>query len=262
MSKLGALFQNIKVVAEEKPRNGGGPRKEWNPPAGLTIRVWKDGSVFPSQELVDKFDLAYRNKATDAELAALKEAGKLPVVGHGFDIVDSSDFAGTFATPTRLLVISPARKDAGKVDIFDSVSFKEDGTPIASVMDQGSTTFGKKFLIPKIEEIYEVIFAKSATAKTGESGALEPTPAVEGVDYVDLVLIGQEGEISSSPQPWTLPDGKVIAYFPKIMTKGDNKGQMTVARRENPKMYVLYPKQLLLEEEQAPKEVAPVASAQ
>lgn len=279
MLKL-AFLQNIQVVAEEaKPRKaGGGSRKEWNPTSGLVIRVWKDGSIFPSQELVDKFDLGYRKQLPEDELAALKESNRKPDMGNGFDVADSQDFP-TFKTPQRLLIISPVAKTEGKVDLFGSVAYRkvdeEDGKagePLISVMDQGTTTFGKDFLIPAIEEIYGITFFKPAIparpaveAKPAEGDqpevkgkdATPEVPEVPGVEYVDLVLIGQDGTEES--EPWTLEKGKEVAFLPKRVSRGEKRGDMTVVRRENPRMYVLYPKQLLESEVgDAPPQGTPV----
>lgn len=273
MSRLGFL-QNIAVVAQEEPAKrpgGGGVRKEWNPPTGLVLRIWASGAVYPSQELVDTFDLEYKNALTTEQEEAIK-AGTMekPNMGFGFDIADSAEFGFINVGGNRCLIISPVRKDdeAGRVDLFNTTRFNEDGTPKLSVMDQGLVTFGKDFLIPKIEEIYKIIFAQPAQpaveakpavpAETDSEGkviksarpaveAREAIPAVEGVEYLDMVFVGQAGEGST---PWTLPTNKPIAYFPKVQSKGESKGQLTVARRENPQMYVLIPK-IWLDEEKA-----------
>lgn len=257
MSKL-AFLQNITVVADEQPRRVGVSKKEWNPPTGHVIRIWKDGSVFPSEQLVKDFELEYRKRPSEEELDALKAESKpRPFPGNGFDVADSQDFPIFQTGGNRLLIISVAEKDAGRVDMFNTVNCEEDGTPKISVMDQGNTTFGKDFLIPKIEEIYGLTFAKAAipakpaveakpatdTEKEVKAQpAIPEVPAVEGLEYVDMVLMGKEGEHSEA---WALPEGKSVAFFPKIMTKGEGKGQKTTARRENPRMFVFYPKTLL-----------------
>jgi hypothetical protein len=271
MSKLGFL-KNVVVAAQEQPKpgrnGGGGVKKEWNPASGLVIRLWKDGSVFPSQELVDFFQLEYSNALTEEQLAEIKEGlAEKPFRGNGFDVIDSRDFPAFNLGDQRVLIIAPAEKDLPKVDLFSSVGYNEDGTPKVTVMDQGAVTFGKDFLIPRIEEIYGIVFAKAAipaveareaipeetdaegkvikSAKPAREARPE-VPAVEGVEYVDLVFVGQEGEVVATPTPWVTP--KPIAFFPKTFARGEKKGESTVERRENPQMYVLYPKQLLEED--------------
>lgn len=230
MSKL-AFLQNIQVVADERPvRRAGGSRKEWNPTEGLAIRLWKNGEVYPSQELVDTFELEYKNRLTDEEVAAIK-AGTMtkPFPGNGFDVVDTMDFP-SFQSPTRLLVIAPVPKDVLKVDLFGTVGYNETMAPLISVLDQGAATFGKEFLIPSIQEIYGIEL-------TDEN------------PYVDLVLVGKNGP--EKPEPFRMPAGKEIAFFPKKVARGEKKGEMTVQRRERPEIYVLYPKQLLEETQEA-----------
>jgi hypothetical protein len=282
MSKLGALLSNIKVVAQEAPAKkpgGGGIRREWNPSAGLTLRLWFSGAVYPSQELVDKFSLEYCPRLTEGDEKEI-EAGTLekPFMGNGFDVADSVDYP-TFQTGgNRLLIISTVEKDAegGRVDLFASVGYNEDNTPKLKVMDQGLVTFGKDFLIPKIEEVYGITFmkpaipaseAKPAVAEvldeagkvvTSARAAVEAkpeVPAIEGVEYVDLVLIGQTGENS---EPWIVP----VTFLPKRVSRGEKKGETTVVRRENPKMFILYPKSLMEEETtQAAPEAIPAVIA-
>lgn len=223
MSKL-AFLQNIQVVADERPKK---PRtKEWNPTEGLAIRLWKSGEVYPSQALVDQFNLEFKNRLTDEDLTAIK-AGTIskPHPGNGFDVIDTEDFPA-FKSSQRLLIISPVPKDQLKVDLFGTVSYSETMTPVISVMDQGAATFGKDFLIPTLKEVYDI-----------ELGDENP--------YVDLVFMGKEG--TDNPEPFFAD--KDIVFFPKKVARGEKKGEMTIQRREKPAMYVLYPKQLLEEPE-------------
>lgn len=233
MSKL-AFLQNIQVVADERPRKSGGSRKEWNPTEGLTIRLWKNGEVYPSQELVDQFELEYKNRLSDEEVAAIK-AGTMnkPFPGNAFDVADTADFPA-FQSPDRLLIINVVPKDTAKVDLFGSVGYKETMEPLMSVMDQGAATFGKDSLIPMIQEIYGIELT-------------EENP------FIDLVFVGKNGP--EKPEPFRMPAGKTLAFFPKKVARGEKKGTLTVERRENPEIYVLYPKQLLQDEEAPAEEV-------
>lgn len=234
MSKL-AFLQNIQVVADERPRRSGGNRKEWNPTDGLTIRLWKNGEVYPSQDLVDRFELEYKNRLSDAEVAAI-EAGTMnkPFLGNAFDVADTADFPA-FQSPDRLLVINVVPKGAARVDLFGSVGYKETMEPLMSVMDQGAATFGKDSLIPMIQEIYGIEL-------TDEN------------PFIDLVFVGKNGP--EKPEPFRMPAGKPLAFFPKKVARGEKKGALTVERRENPEIYVLYPKQLLQEDEAPVEEPA------
>lgn len=244
MSKL-SFLQNIALIAVDQPvrRSGGGKRKEWNPPTGLAVRLWKDGRVFPSQALVDKFDLEYRPRLTEEQITAIKE-GTLakPFPGRGFDVADSEEFE-QFKTDVRLLIVSPVEKDAGKVELFSACSYQEDGiTPKTSVMDQGTHTFGRSFLVPAVEAIYGIKF--KTTEANGEDSE-------EGVEYVDLVFVGKPDSDLDDPQPFRLPPNKSTAFLPKRLSRGEKAGELTVVTRKNPELYVLYPKCLLQDEEPA-----------
>lgn len=243
MSKLNFL-NTIKVVAEEQPKTSTSTkRKEWGPTSGLRIRLWKDGSIYPSAELVDAFDLEYRRSIPDDEAKKITdEGGTLPFPGNGFDVVDTKDFP-TFQSPQRLLVICPIRKDEGKVSLFYTVGYNADLTPKVSVKEQGLATFGVDFMIPAIEEIYGVKMGRAAVPEKKDTYGnviTEGKPAIDGLEYVDLVLVNSVGE-ESKENPWTLPSDKQIAYLPKRVSRGEEKGKTTIIRRENPQMYALVP---------------------
>lgn len=243
------FLANVVINDQEEvrpARKGGGPRKERNP-QGLAIRVFRDGSVFPSQELVDKFNLEYA-KATLKERKAVGtpaegEEQKYQNIfevegdpGNGFDIIDTDLFNAFKVPDKRLILISPVSRTEGKVDLFASTTYAEDGNPKASVLSQGAKTFGAESLIPMLEEVYGVQFKKSV------EGSDELT---EGVEYVDLMFVANPADSN----PWTLPK---ITWVPKTITRGERKGECTVTRRENAVVYVLMPAQPI--EAEQPKE--------
>lgn len=202
-------------TVDKKPRSGGGKRKQVTP-EGLAIRIFRDGSLYPSQELIAKFSLEYSAKDTE-------------VVGFGFDVVDT-DLFPKFGTPQRLVIISPVSKSAPKVDLFGTTNYITDpeegvvGSPTASVATQGSKTFGADSLIPLLEEVYGLKFYKPATETEAE---------VEGADFYDLSLVANP----STDQPWSFS----VAHVPKKVSRGKDKGSVTTIRRENVSFYVLYP---------------------
>lgn len=220
------LEATIEDVAEVKTRGASGLRKQRNP-EGLAIRVFRDGSVYPSQELVDKFNLEYGNKPNGDEKAT----------GNGFDVIDTALFP-TFKAGKRILIVNPVAKAQPKVDLFGSTTYNEDGTPKSSVLDQGNKTYGSKDLIPMIEEIYGIQFKKRVETEGDGTTLPEPT-FTEGVEYVDMVLVANP----ATQQPWTLPAGKTICYIPKKVSRGDDKGVVTTQRRETPFFYAFIPKQ-------------------
>ena len=207
-------------VAEKSTGRTGGPRKQRNP-EGLTIRVFRDGSVFPSVELIKKFSLEYTTKGT--------EAGT-----KGFDVIDTQLYPNGIQLDKRILFISPASKTSPKVDLFGSTTYDEAGVPKASVLDQGSKTFGMDDLIPFIEDIYDITFYKpEVVAKENVTAQ----PEVHGVEYVDMMFV--TNPITS--EPWVLPNGKQVTYIPKKVSRGADKGTVTTIRRENPEFYAFLP---------------------
>lgn len=96
--------------------------KERNP-KGLTVRVFANGEVYPSEELVKKYNLEYVNKeSTEA--------------AFGIDVVDSSEWT-PMANQPRVLLFGFTPKSEVKIDLFGSCKFNEDGSPKAQVLTQG-----------------------------------------------------------------------------------------------------------------------------
>lgn len=190
-----------------------GNRKAWNPaPEVLALRVWKDGSVFPSEVLVKWFHLDYAKKD-----AASK--------GNGLDVFSSAQFP-IFKTPKTLILLNVVDKEMSKIDLFGTTGYDEDDNPTTSVLDQGAPTFGKKTLLPLIKEVYGV--------EPNETG------------FIDLILLGADG--LEAVEPFKLPDGKTLCHVPKTVSRGDKQGEGSYIRRENPRLYALYPATLMEEE--------------
>lgn len=138
MSFLNFLGGSIEAAPLEKKRAT--PAKKERNPVTAEIRVYKNGSVFPSASLVEKFELEYTEQNSN-----------LP--GFGFDVVDGRNWANLKGARPALF-ISPARRDLGKVDLFAQCTY-ENGQPTCSVMEQGAKTFGVK-LLEMIKEVYGV----------------------------------------------------------------------------------------------------------
>lgn len=115
------FLQNLTLVDTGRLR----APKEKNP-TGLTVRIFSNGEVYPSKELITKFSLEYPNKDNQ--------------VGYfGFDVVDSTEWAPTAALP-RMILFGLSPKTEAKVDLFASCKWNEDGSPKSSVLTQGSTS--------------------------------------------------------------------------------------------------------------------------
>jgi hypothetical protein len=95
-------------------------------PEGLTLRIFPNGEVYPSADLVNKFNLEYGNKDEQAQT-------------NGIDVIDSSEWIPTAQFP-RMIIFGFVPKTEAKIDLFGTCRYNEDGTPKSSVYVQGSTS--------------------------------------------------------------------------------------------------------------------------
>lgn len=245
------------VTKSSAGRPAGGARKQWNPaPAIVAIRLWKDGSVFPSDAAVAKFELEYRNTTILKEKLPLKEGQteadqKYRNVynfaegpGYGLDVIDSRLWPQMKAAEGAMLFAVPVVKDAGKVDLFNTVAYDAEGKPKFSVKDQGSATFGIQVLIPAVEEIYGVKFNRAAKEADEDGPAVEAI--TDGVDFVDLAIIESLG---TGEEAFNITENfsKPIIFAPKRINRGPDKGKADYERRENVKVYGLVPAAQVIE---------------
>lgn len=199
MSNTFDFLSNISLGEDvKKTSSGGGGVKKQRNPENADLRVFATGAVYPSTALVTSYDLEYRNKGVEP-------------AGNGFDIFKSTDWAITAKLPQSFIIIGAVPKNAGKVDLFDQVRYNDDGnkeeknagaTPMTSVLEQGSTTFGKE-LLKFLKEVYGV------------------TPNAEG--FIDLVII-------TAHQLKTAND---VYNIPKLIARGEKAGELSYTRREN-----------------------------
>jgi hypothetical protein len=177
-------------------------------PQGLTIRVYANGSVYPSQELIDKFNLEYPLK---------KDMETNP--GNGFDLIDSSEWTPTKNYP-RVILLGLVPRSEPKVDLFSLARYDEEGKPKASVLTQGTVSANLLDMVRSLGYL------------------------TEGQRYCDLKL-----EVD---KPITLKDG--IAFVPKVVEKGDRKGEATYERREDIVIYHAVPQEVLDRQPEAGEE--------
>jgi signal recognition particle subunit SEC65 len=123
----------------------------------------------------------------------------------GFDIVNSNNWTQYPSEAPSVLFLSPVAKTAPKVDLFGSVRYNEDGTPKNTVKEQASKN---EDLLNAVQDIFGIV--------------------VE--DYVDLQFI--------TDNTLTVE----VAYLPKTVARGPEKGQIKTERREN---VVMYPMSLI-----------------
>lgn len=257
MSLLNFLQQaNVEEVKSGQRTGGGGPRKQWQPnPSIVALRLWKDGSVFPSQAAMDKFDLEYKEATITKEKLPLKE-GQTEAdqkfrnvyaypngTGNGFDVIDSRVWQQFKSTGEGgMLFIIPTPKIESKVDLFGTVGYAEDGKPTVSVTEQGANTFGKQVLVPAVEAIYGIKFKVDEVKN--EAGVVT-TAAVDGVEYIDLAIFDKTGE-GEAEFDIVKAMSKPILHIPKRVIRGKDAGKPDYVRRENATVYGFAPAAMVI----------------
>jgi hypothetical protein len=206
-----SFLKNVSLQANVKTPIARTKSSTARTPENADIRVFRNGAVYPSAKLVSQCNLQYVGKD-------VKEKG------NGFDVFSSKDFINTQNQTPTFIFIALVAKNAGKVDLFSSTTYEEDGAPKSDVLTQGAVTFGKE-LLETIKSTYGV------ELKEGES-------------FMDLKIV--------SDTPFTTNDN--IYWVPKVVSRGDKKGEVTLERRENLTLYALAPVSLLEEEEAQPIE--------
>lgn len=135
MSKFDHL-KNLVVNDLSTTKNRTTRTKERNP-TGLAVRLYANGGVYPSEELVNHFDLNYYNKGSQS--------------GSGFDVIDSVTWPPVADQP-RMILFGVVSKTEAKVDLFFRTRYAEDGSPLINVLNQGTPS--KKLLQLAIEMEY------------------------------------------------------------------------------------------------------------
>lgn len=241
---------NVTEVTATAPKSSGA-KKQWQPnPVINAVRLWKDGSVFPSTAAIAKFDLDYRSatitKEDIAEIIEQKDpTGKVLVkgraagsknvyafpegTGNGLDVISSKEWA-QFGSNTdgAMVFVSVVPKSSPKVDLFGSTTFDETGTPKSTVAEQGAATFGSAVLIPMVQDIYGIKFG----TEEGE------------VEFIDLMIFESLGK-GDQKMEITERFSRPIMNFPKRVTRGEGKGSLDYVRRENCKVYGFAPMEMV-----------------
>jgi len=213
------FLKTVTVNGTDKKKGGGGRRIDRNPKQAH-LRVYYDGSVYPSETLVATLNLEYDAKrpAEDAEPS-----------GNGFDVyrsVDASHFI-SLGGNAKCIWISTVARTEGRIDLFGQAGYdKETGAVSASVLEQGSKTFGKDELLPMIKEVYGIELDK------------------ENKRHVDLVFVGADGA-PGLLHPFKPSNGKTMVMVPKTVSRGKDAGTPTLQRRDEPSIFCLYPVDLI-----------------
>lgn len=114
-------------------------------PENADIRVYKDGSVYPSAALVAEFNLAYVGKDVEPK-------------GSAFDVFKSMDcpHMAQWDADQKAIFIAAVPRNLPKTDLFSGSKYDETGAPKADVLTQGSNTFGTDTLLPALKEVYGI----------------------------------------------------------------------------------------------------------
>lgn|SRR5690606_3907701 len=91
-------------------------------PTGVSLRIFRTGEVYPSEQLVKNFDLEYRAKGQHQ--------------GNGLDFFISTDWEFLKQYPAFLAMVVVPRSTK-KVQVFQYCRYADNGTPKSSVMTQG-----------------------------------------------------------------------------------------------------------------------------
>lgn len=197
----------VPVAMPEKEVKPKGKVKQVLIPEGLTLRLMKDGRVFPSKELVEQFGLEYNNKNSEE-------------VSYGFDILKSSDWSQypSGEGVPNFVFIAKVDKNEAKVDLFGSVDYNTDGSPKKSVLNQGSK---RPELIEKIREVYDLGFHSVWN--------------VEGTEvlYTNDLLFGSNNYVDLEIKQEVVVFPNLDAYYiPKSVKKGSKAGTMSYETRK------------------------------
>jgi hypothetical protein len=178
-------------------------------PTDADLRLFSDGKIYPSKDLVNRLKLEYQKKDSN-----------LPE--YGFDIFSTEQWGQYQAAAERylektghtmpnMMVISRVSKHSPRVDVFGSTTYEADGSPKASVLTQGSSTFGK--------ELIDIL---------AETWGYDPFG--NGEVFIDLQIEWDKA----------LPSTKNGIYnVPKKVKKGKDAGKYSYVRREKAEFYPL-----------------------
>ncbi len=171
-------------------------------PDGLTLRVFRNGRVFPSKDLVAKYNLEFQpNNA-----------------GNGIDYFSSSEWSLYPATESQaiLLAFTPRTingKPTKKLDLFNyskEVKREENTTSTSiSVVSQG----------PRHLDLWELAI------KTYGMMVPEDRLFIDLEVHIDLPINTEDS----------------IYLLPKRISRGEKKGTLTYIRRENITLFLLLP---------------------
>lgn len=161
-------------------------------PTGMKIRVYEKGQTYPSQEMVDAFNMEYTDKNAENK-------------GYGMDVFKSIDFQMIPEGMPNFMLCAIVPRGEVKVDLFAFCKYGKDDNGVeitkasTSVTRQGTSTFGKKIL-----------------AMVAETYGLQPKDG-----FIDLVVMTEHKQVSPNN----------VYVIPKEVSRRDKAGQLVYVTR-------------------------------
>lgn len=197
------FLKSVEVkAAEKKARTSNGPTLVKKPVEGASLRLFRNGRIYPSDAFREKHALDFF--PLEEFIQPGTDTTKTMVRGNGLDFFTSDDWTAIEVPQTVMFCGITPRQGNLKIDIFNSTSYdRESGTPERTVYDLGKSTFGEQVLVPKLAEMFDICWDENR--------------------YVDIIV--REDITIQSPND--------VYNLPKVVQRGENKGQSTYVRRES-----------------------------
>lgn len=200
-----SFLSNVKPKEVETKKRAPRPTLAKYPVEGADFRVYKNGRVFTAPATAEKYALEFVPKV---EVDVLDKEGAVTgsretQAGNGLDFFSSEDWQQvSFEQQILFMAITP-RDGNSKIDVYGSTSYDEEGEPKRSIDTNTISTFAKEWLVPQLQEIYDVDFEEN--------------------DFVDL-KINEEYKIETA---------KGVYSLPKTVSRGEAKGEQVFITRKN-----------------------------
>lgn len=169
MKNTFSFLDNIEL-SEVAPKQVGRTKRAESNPTSADLRVFPNGELYPSLELIDEFSLEYQEEGFEG-------------LENGFDLIDSELWGMLPKGTPRFLAIATVSKDSLRKPMLFGKSRKKDGQPVHSVGAQGSTASGL-LLLDYLDRVLDV--------------------SIGDLPYIDLQIV-REHRIASNNGIYNLP---------------------------------------------------------
>jgi hypothetical protein len=190
-------LRGLKLKSVEKKSNS---VKTVKLPDGLKLRVFKDGRIYPSAELAEKYQLQYEPKEENVDPISGEVSTTIP--GNGLDFFSSHDWDQLGDNRGDIIFGAFIPRGNKVISIWGSSKFDADGNPTSDVFKQGVAAKVKDELVPMLNTMYNVSWDKG---------------------YVDLTF-AWDVQMQSEDGLYQIPKHKIT---------GTKKGQLYMQHREN-----------------------------